>query len=38
MKTVVCVARMREGDVMPPVGLTNNMKVCQCQLNLKVDS
>jgi hypothetical protein len=39
MKTVVFAACRREGVVVAPVGITNNMTVClcQCQLNLKVD-
>ena len=33
MKTVVFGARMREGVVVAPIGLTNNMTVCYVSVN-----
>ena len=33
MTTVVCAARRREGVVVAPVGVTNNMTVCYVSVN-----
>jgi hypothetical protein len=33
MKTVVFAARGREGVVVAPVDVTNNMTVCYCGVN-----